>query len=779
MSVEQTSTKPDTKKEPETLLDAIQQLNVTVVERLLREKASPNQSAGDDSLLAIAAQKCEPEGLSIVSALLEAKASATDTANIGHHSPLWHAVSMGRKGIVKSLLEANADPNYGYQCFVKEAGDDDAYGHNPVKPFEFRAPLNLAISLNDAGIVDMLLKAGAHIGEQSLWRASTQGYVAIVSLLLEFNASIAPDLLEFVAEKGHVDVIRVLIDARASVEAQEGNKPLIGALNYGHYPVAKALIEAKASVLVERNRRTALQRIMESHSDQLPGFLSLLPAELQPDFDQWYEIGQKKIEGGGKGLAAFLNAGPFNYAAVDRLLEFARREKVPQGIIDEIEKALAKKRGYIFCSGFWNFIGQTSEVVKPTPTYASLFEAIDARDCAAVTRFLREEKANPNQTNRDGLTPLYLAAQHSDREGSPMVSALLDAKAELSTVMPNGETALWPAVKKGRLRILEILLKAGTEANQTAIISGVNRTVLKHACIYRQPGSVRKLLEYKAIVSSASLDQALSAEMREHNVGIITALLDHKPDIKGLGFLHRAITNKRVDLLQELIAANADIEEADDLGQTPLSEAARVGSGAMVEILLAAKADAKKLDSGRTLLHLAAQGEADVAKVSCLLAAKVKVDAVDPEGFTALQQIIGKKPSSPQLVSVLVAAKATIGEVEGCKRSALDIARQDKIHQQVIDALQTPLSAAPIQTVTEGATRSGPDEKFGPLARPAAPAPATPVTSGPWRSLVLSRAQNNVLFHREVLRLLGSAAGFSQPVPQGQTKPEVTSRKPT
>lgn len=803
MSTEQSPQALDVQKEPETLLEAIKQANVAAVQRFLaRKKADIKQRIAGNSLLKIAAQKCEPEGLLIVSALLKAKASVKETSSPVSVSPLWQAVSLGRLGIVQNLLAAKADPNDGHK---RPRAQDLENEENPVK-----TPLDVALSLNDSKAVKLLLKAKANIGRKSLRIASILGNLETVNLLLQSKAVVKTNLHNEVVMAGHADVIKALLDAKATMNWNSWVvSPLVIALTQNKYEVAQVLMMAKASVTaVDEWGRSCLDMIMIDHAHKLADFLPLVPSEHRPTLEHWYHACRTKISefsskfsalllrtesfdsaAFANNLRALLRAAPLDYADLAKLLLFAKQRKVSEQIIDIIEKILDLKRGLVFCAGFWQpkksaKFPKAVETSKPAddkfrPTYnRSLFTVIQELDCGAVKALL-EENADPNDTEV-GLAPLYLAASHYDREALPIVSALLAAKAEVKAVMPYGETALWAALRRGSVCVLGALLKAGANPNQTglnpmavlgrAALTNVNQTALSYACAANYAGSVRKLLEYNAVIHP----EAIKLGVREGHVEVVKALLDHKAHIKGSNLVHSAIVNGRERIVQALIAAKADLEETDVRGRTPLLLAASTGSCSMVDMLLEAVASHEKVDlSGKTALHLAVQ-DGNLQKISRLLEANVNIDAVSLEGLTALQHAISKKPPSPQLVSVLVIAKAKVGDVKGCKRSALEIAQQDNVHQKVIDKLRHPWQ--PLVTASPCAVRRtarpAPDKKSGPAASaPAATAVATSTVGGN----ILPQVQRRALFDRGLLRQIGSASGFSPALPQRQDEFELTS----
>ena len=80
------------------------------------------------------------------------------------------------------------------------------------------------------------------------------------------------------------------------------------------------------------------------------------------------------------------------------------------------------------------------------------------------TRWLLQENANPNIADKNGVTPLILAAQLNFIEG---VEALISGGAQVDVANNTGETPLIAAVHTRNLALMEVLLKAGADPDRT------------------------------------------------------------------------------------------------------------------------------------------------------------------------------------------------------------------------------------------------------------------------------------------------------------------------
>src|SRR5262249_40621874 len=112
-------------------------------------------------------------------------------------------------------------------------------------------------------------------------------------------------------------------------------------------------------------------------------------------------------------------------------------------------------------------------------------------------------------------------------------------------------------------------------------------------------------------------------------------------------------------VIELLVARKADMKAVDTEGRTPLHLAAERGQRDAVEALLRAKVpvDVRQKHTDRTALHLAAlKDHAQVVK--SLLAHGAAVDAVDPEGQSALHLAAGQQ--NLKAARALIAANANV-----------------------------------------------------------------------------------------------------------------------
>jgi ankyrin repeat protein len=200
-----------------------------------------------------------------------------------------------------------------------------------------------------------------------------------------------------------------------------------------------------------------------------------------------------------------------------------------------------------------------------------------------VARLLLEHGADSNAQNKDGETPLHVAAQWESWETVEVIRVLLEHGANVGAKTDKGRTPLHVAV--------------GWEAEDGTEV-------------------VRVLLEHGA------------------NVGA--------EDNQGTTPLHGAAKHGRVGVVRVLLEHGANVGAEDKLGATPLHLAAAFAMEAVeiVRVLLEHGANVDAEDNqDRTPLHRAADGTAEVVRL--LLEHGANVGAEDSQGRTPLLIAVG------------------------------------------------------------------------------------------------------------------------------------------
>lgn len=230
-----------------------------------------------------------------------------------------------------------------------------------------------------------------------------------------------------------------------------------------------------------------------------------------------------------------------------------------------------------------------------------LLEALYRRDLAAAHELL-SRGANPNARfqNRLGDEPaIVLAARLETSEG---VAALLGAGADPRATGSLGDTALHAAAHAGAADSIRLLIRAGVppdarDRNQW--------TPLLQAAHSGRAEAVRALLEGGARVDEPAHDGAtpLMIAARGGDVmarepmnaaaaeQLLAAHADRNAaDERGSTALHHAVQRDRLQMLELLLRAGADPNAANRAGETPLSLAVARSSAEAERLLRAAGA---------------------------------------------------------------------------------------------------------------------------------------------------------------------------------------------
>ncbi|MDO5463390.1 MAG: ankyrin repeat domain-containing protein [Akkermansia sp.] len=187
--------------------------------------------------------------------------------------------------------------------------------------------------------------------------------------------------------------------------------------------------------------------------------------------------------------------------------------------------------------------------------------------------------ANVNCRRRDARfdhTPLTLAAQKGFRS---TVKLLLKAGAEVNAVTESGTTALIEAAARNHTDIVRMLLAAG------ATVHHHSRGPLFYAYLNKNEDMVKLLL-----AAGATLNLAEAAECGQTEQ--VRRLLKNGADVNEGAPIIGAAEEEHCDIVRMLIAAGADVNAQNIVGNTALHYAALWGNTDIAEQLLAAGADA-------------------------------------------------------------------------------------------------------------------------------------------------------------------------------------------
>jgi len=222
------------------------------------------------------------------------------------------------------------------------------------------------------------------------------------------------------------------------------------------------------------------------------------------------------------------------------------------------------------------------------------------------------QNADLNGIDKNGCTLLMRASENGEAQ---IVQMLLENGADLEATLPGGVTALILAAKEGQVQVVKLLLRH--KANPNAFVFAPHK-------------------------------------------GVYTALM-------------YAIGSRKMQVIEALIEAGADVNPPDMIGMTPLSLAIyETQDLTIVKALLVKGADVNlRTHYGLTALMAAAENE-NIDFVKTLLAAGANVNERSDDGTTALMN--AAEARSPEVVRALIAAGAYLHATNKYGETAFSLA---------------------------------------------------------------------------------------------------------
>ncbi len=235
--------------------------------------------------------------------------------------------------------------------------------------------------------------------------------------------------------------------------------------------------------------------------------------------------------------------------------------------------------------------GATVNIAEPDGTTALGWAAY--RDDLEIADLLIRAGAKANIANDLGVTPLWAACQNGSEA---MVRRLLSAGANPNAKLLAGETILMVAARTGNPAVVEQLLSKGAEVNARASRA---QTALMWAVAQKHPDVVKLLLAHHADVHARSDAWNYVMAVPPHGFPEYNRAIPHGDDTPLL-FAARVGDLESAKLL---VAAGADVNEADAWGISTVTLAAHSGFDDVVDFLLHKGADPNAAKSGFTALH--------------------------------------------------------------------------------------------------------------------------------------------------------------------------------
>jgi ankyrin repeat protein len=224
-------------------------------------------------------------------------------------------------------------------------------------------------------------------------------------------------------------------------------------------------------------------------------------------------------------------------------------------------------------------LGQKVDVNAPGKDGTPALHWAVRGDDLATAGLLLNAGADAKLANRYGVTPLFLACSNGN---TAMIKLLLDAGADANAADPTGETPLMTAAGIGTLDAVKLLVDRG--AILDAKDPTFQQTALMVAVRQNHPDVVQLLVERGAQVNAKTRTGQTPAWVLPnsvpgfgHGVGIVRGGLPDRglrnPVPGAISPLLYAARDGRFDIVQILVAAKADVNQADANGITPLIDA--------------------------------------------------------------------------------------------------------------------------------------------------------------------------------------------------------------
>lgn len=277
------------------------------------------------------------------------------------------------------------------------------------------------------------------------------------------------------------------------------------------------------------------------------------------------------------------------------------------------------------------------------------------------------------------ITPLTLAAKNPDGEESLAILTLL-IKAGVS--IEKDPDALLAALRKGRAKMVDALLKANADPNLSFTnLYGKKKFLLREAIEEGEQGIVHLLLDAKATIRSGDVEAAAEKGDAE----VVKTLFNKKATLSSsCDPMVKAVQGGDVWVVQRFIEAKADVNHGEP--SPPLAKALLSERYGIAKVLSEAKADAYQaflsvntelsrlpVEQARSMLSFLSPLADKFTEDNCFELLKQRIDYAFDRSRTRLIDEVENEESTPK---TLVALLQTIGKLHDLRpvHKALDYA---------------------------------------------------------------------------------------------------------
>jgi len=319
------------------------------------------------------------------------------------------------------------------------------------------------------------------------------------------------------------------------------------------------------------------------------------------------------------------------------------------------------------------FIGCSEAQTSANKLNEMLLAAAKAGDVSKV-KSLVNKGADVNARTRDmGWSPLHLAIGGGHGDVADLVGFLVAHGAEVNAADREGQTPLHMAAGTGNMRAIELLVAHGATIDQG---DGTGRTPLHWAAIFDQIAAGKMLLKKGASANVRSkvgltpLHWAAKTEIAE-------VLIKNGADLNVRGShagwtpLHHAVSFNRLGIVRVLVRNGADVNVVAKDGKTALDIAEGAGHREIASFLREHGGRATRTYPSSKLVE--ALRNEDIKTANDLLTQGVDVNARGEQGYTALYWAAYK--GNTQMAETLISKGANVNEtVSGTDDTALHAA---------------------------------------------------------------------------------------------------------
>ncbi len=461
------------------------------------------------------------------------------------------------------------------------------------------------------------------------------------------------DVFQYVSSKD-LEGVKAAVESGEDINAinefdQKQHTPLLRAVSYGsrdpvYLEIAKFLIEHGAQLdYQDSDGFTALHYAAKNGHLEVVKMLVERGADLEvyPDESKFY-----------KGETPLMSACSYSNADDKNL---------------EVVKYLVEK-------------GASME--KNDLSFQSLLTTCINSKAPKTVEYLLEMGADPNVSNGNGQTPLYLAIDKS--MGNELIKVLLEAGADANTGSPY-YTPLEMAIRKRNIEMAQILLDSGADLNH---VKENGNTIFHRAATINSNKNIDFLLS-KGLDINVRNNKGITPlhiAAEKGYTSVIEQMINNGADPFAIDnnnympmhihqFVYKSDKEKVAWLLSKGVNVNMNQVEHN---VAPIILAAANGDLDMVKFLHEKGADLTiRAEEGYTPLHAAVGRRGKVEVVEYLLTNGVNADVVSDEGYTPLFEAI-MSFGEPEIILFLLEKGANINHQDKLGKTVAHYVVEDK-----------------------------------------------------------------------------------------------------